>query len=170
MKLGELIAAYRKENRMSQRQFAKKCGDLSNGYVSMLENDYNPATGKGITPTIDKLICIASGMDMSLTELLEKADDMPVDISEVVEQNVIYADEDDAEICRMFINAEKEQKIKEQKQQQQEDNELYELREELRRNPEVRLLFSASRGAKKEHIKAAAAMLNALKGNDDSLE
>lgn len=51
-----------------------------------------------------------------------------------------------------------------------EDNELYELREELRRNPEVRLLFSASRGAKKEHIKAAAAMLNALKGNDDSLE
>ena len=54
--------------------------------------------------------------------------------------------------------------------QQQEDDELCVLREELRRNPEIRMLFSASRGAKKEHIKAAAAMLNALKGNDDSLE
>ena len=52
----------------------------------------------------------------------------------------------------------------------QEDEEIYELREAMRRNPEVRLLFSASRGAKKEHIKAAAAMLNALKSNDDSLE
>lgn len=59
--------------------------------------------------------------------------------------------------------------LKDEKQQQ-EDDELYELREELRRNPEVRLLFSASRGAKKEHIKAAAAMLNALKSNDDSFE
>lgn len=170
MKLGELISAYRKENHMSQRQFAKKCGDMSNGYVSMLENDYNPATGKGITPTIDKLICIASGMDMTLTELLEKADDMPVDISEVVEQNVIYTEEDDAEICRMFINAEKTKKVQNGKRKKTEDDELYELREELRRNPEVRMLFSASRGAKKEHIKAAAAMLNALKGNDNGLE
>lgn len=170
MKLGELIAAYRKDNHMSQRQFAKKCGDMSNGYVSMLENDYNPATGKSITPTIDKLICIASGMDMTLTELLEKADDMPVDISEVVEQNIVYAEEDDAEICRMFVNAEKERKRAEENNQQQEDDELYELREELRRNPEIRMLFSASRGAKKEHIKAAAAMLNALKGNDNGME
>ena len=51
-----------------------------------------------------------------------------------------------------------------------EDDEIYELREAMRRNPEIRMLFSASRGAKKEHIKAAAAMLNALKGNDDSME
>ena len=51
-----------------------------------------------------------------------------------------------------------------------QDDEIWELREELRRNPDMRMLFSASRGAKKEHIQAAAAMLNALKGNDDSLE
>ncbi len=50
------------------------------------------------------------------------------------------------------------------------DDEIWELREELRRNPDMRILFSASKGAKKEHIQAAAAMLNALKGNDDSLE
>ena len=50
------------------------------------------------------------------------------------------------------------------------DDELYELREELRRNPEIRMLFSASKNARPEHIKAATAMLNALKGHDDSLE
>lgn len=77
MKLGELIAAYRKEHKLSQRQFAKKCGDLSNGYISMLENDFNPATNKGITPSIDKLVCIASGMDMSVSDLLQMCEDMP---------------------------------------------------------------------------------------------
>jgi transcriptional regulator with XRE-family HTH domain len=51
-----------------------------------------------------------------------------------------------------------------------QEDELWELREELRRNPDMRMLFSASKGAKKEHIQAAAAMLNALKGNDDCME
>lgn len=51
-----------------------------------------------------------------------------------------------------------------------QDDEIWELREELRRNPDMRMLFSASRGAKKEHIQAAAAMLNALKGNEDGME
>lgn len=170
MKLGELISAYRKEHNLSQRQFAKKCGGLSNGYVSMLENDFNPATNKGITPSIDKLICIASGMDMTLSELIEKSEDMPVDISDIVEQNVIYEDESDAEICRMFIKAERERKAAQSINRGIEDDELWEIREEMRRNPEIRMLFSASKGAKKEHIKAAAAMLNALKGNGEGLE
>jgi transcriptional regulator with XRE-family HTH domain len=78
MKLGELIAEYRKEHNLSQRQFAKKCGGLSNGYVSMLENDFNPATNKGITPSIDKLMSIAAGMDMTLHRLCEIVDDTPV--------------------------------------------------------------------------------------------
>lgn len=105
MNLGELIIAYRKENNMSQRQFAKKCGGVSNGYVSMLENNFNPATSKGITPSLDKLICIAAGMDMSLADLLEKADDVPSDLGEVVAQDVIYEDESDREFCDMIMSA-----------------------------------------------------------------
>ena len=58
----------------------------------------------------------------------------------------------------------------ENNQEVQEDDELYELREAMRRNPKVRILFSAARGIKEEHIELATAMLNALKGNDDSLE
>ena len=51
-----------------------------------------------------------------------------------------------------------------------QESELWELREELRRNPDIRMLFSASKGAKKEHIQAAVAILNTLKGYDDSME
>lgn len=58
----------------------------------------------------------------------------------------------------------------ENNQEVQEDNELLELRESMRRNPKIRILFSAARGIKEEHIELATAMLNALKGNDDSLE
>lgn len=105
MKLGELIIAYRKEHKLSQRQFAKKCGGVSNGYVSMLENDFNPATSKGITPSLDKLVCIASGMDMSVSELMEKVEDMPMDLSEVVARDVIYEDESDREFCDMIMHA-----------------------------------------------------------------
>lgn len=81
MLLGELILEYREKHKMSQRQFAKKCGGISNGYVSMLENNLNPATNKGITPKIDKLHCIANGMDMTLQELMTAVDDMNVDLS-----------------------------------------------------------------------------------------
>lgn len=59
--------------------------------------------------------------------------------------------------------------LKDEKQQQ-EDDEICELRETMRRNPEMRMLFSSARGAKKEHIEAAAAMLNALKGSDNGVE
>jgi hypothetical protein len=50
------------------------------------------------------------------------------------------------------------------------DDELLELRESMRRNPEMRILFSATKGAKKEHIKAAAAMLEALKASNEGME
>ena len=47
-----------------------------------------------------------------------------------------------------------------------EDEDIWELREELRRDPELRVLFSAARNASTEHVRAAAAMLKALKGKD----
>ena len=80
MKLGDLIAQYRIEHSLSQRRFALNC-DLSNGYVSMLEKGINPATQKPVTPTMQQLKKIADGMGLTVTELLEKVDDMPIDIS-----------------------------------------------------------------------------------------
>ena len=79
MKLGDLIKEYRESHDLSQRQFASQC-DLSNGYISFLEKGVNPNTGKPITPTLPQLKKLADGMRMTLSELFEKADDMPIDI------------------------------------------------------------------------------------------
>ena len=82
MLLGEIITAYREENGVSQRQFAMSCG-LSNGYISMLEKNENPKTGLPIKPNIDQLVKIANAMGMTLTDLLQQADDMPVTVNDV---------------------------------------------------------------------------------------
>lgn len=79
MKLGDLIKEYRDSHDLSQRQFAVQC-DLSNGYISILEKGINPSTGKPVTPTIPQLKKLADGMCMTLSELFEKADDMPIDV------------------------------------------------------------------------------------------
>lgn len=47
------------------------------------------------------------------------------------------------------------------------DDDVWELREQLRRDPEIRVLFSAAAKATPEHIKAAVAMLKALEGDAD---
>ena len=80
MILGDLIRDYRDTHGLSQRQFANQC-DLSNGYISILEKGINPSTGKPVTPTLPQLKKLATGMGLTLSELFEKADDMPVDLA-----------------------------------------------------------------------------------------
>lgn len=79
MKLGDLIRSYRDTHGLSQRQFAIQC-DLSNGYISILEKGINPSTGKPVTPTLPQMKKLADGMAMTLSELFDKVDDMPIDI------------------------------------------------------------------------------------------
>lgn len=80
MKLGDLIRSFRESHDISQRQFALRC-DLSNGYISILEKGINPNTQKPVTPTIPQLKKLADGMGISLSELFEQVDDMPVDFA-----------------------------------------------------------------------------------------
>ena len=80
MTLGELICTYRTSHGLSQRQFAIQC-DLSNGYISILEKGINPNTGKPVIPTLPQLKKLADGMGLTLSELFDQADDMPVDLS-----------------------------------------------------------------------------------------
>ncbi len=80
MTLKELITGYREEHKLSQRQFATACG-LSNGYISMIEREINPNTGEKIVPTLVALQKLATGMHITLADLLVLVDDMPVDIA-----------------------------------------------------------------------------------------
>ena len=52
---------------------------------------------------------------------------------------------------------------------QPSDNEEWEFRESMRNNPNFRLLFSAAKTAKPEHLRAAAAVLQSLKGDDQNI-
>ena len=47
---------------------------------------------------------------------------------------------------------------------QKTDSEEWEFRENMRNNPNYRLLFSAARTAKPEHLRAAVAVIQSLKG------
>ena len=78
MTLGDIIFMYRIEHDISQREFATRC-NVSNAYISMLEKNINPRTGKIIIPSTPQLIIIANAMGMSLEELLNQLDDPAYD-------------------------------------------------------------------------------------------
>ena len=77
MEIGTIIKRYRKENNLSLRDFAIKCG-TSHSYIAMLENKKNSKTGEPIIPTITMLIKIANALDMNVNDLISICDDMPV--------------------------------------------------------------------------------------------
>lgn len=80
MKLSELIVDYRKRMNISQREFSRRCG-LSNTYISFIENEKNPKTGKPMAPTLEIYKKLADAMDISVHHLFELLDDdAPVDL------------------------------------------------------------------------------------------
>ncbi len=74
MTLGDLIYQYRVDHHISQRAFAQRC-NVSNVYISMLEKNNNPSTGKPIIPSVTQLKAIASAMGYTLDEIMRMVDD-----------------------------------------------------------------------------------------------
>ena len=113
MTLKDLIIEYRNDHGLSQRQFATACG-LSNGYISMLEKEMNPNPKLPVTPTLPKLKQLASGMGMSLTDMLVKVDDMPVELilDDADSKKLVpeIEDELDAEIMKIISGLTPEKK------------------------------------------------------------
>lgn len=73
MTLGEIIKSYRKEHDLSQSDFSRMSG-LSRGYVSMLEQNKNPQTGRPITLTIDTMQKSAKAMGIDINHLFAIVD------------------------------------------------------------------------------------------------
>ena len=74
MDLKDIIIKYREENRISQREFARRCG-LSNAQISILEYGKNKQTGRKPTPDIITMKKISEGMGISLQSLFEMVGD-----------------------------------------------------------------------------------------------
>lgn len=100
MTLSEYIKNYRLENKISQRQLAADCS-LSTGYISLIEKEYNPQTGKKMIPTLEVLNKLAKGMKIPLDELLSSCDDMQVTLSK---EEKIIAEHDVSAIKRKMID------------------------------------------------------------------
>ena len=82
MKLSEVLINYRTRMGISQRKLSRQCG-LSNSYISFIENEMNPKTGKPIKPTMDQYKNLATGMGMTVQQLWDILDDdSPVHFSE----------------------------------------------------------------------------------------
>lgn len=91
MTLGELIKQYRTEQGLSMEEFAKKSG-LSKGYISMLEKNKNPSSGKPIVPTLETIKQVSSAMNQDFNYIISILDgnqkislnyDYGIDISKI---------------------------------------------------------------------------------------
>jgi len=74
MKLSEIIREFRISNDISQREFAKRCG-LSNSYISFIERETNPTTGRPMIPTLEQYKKLSDGMGITVQQLFEQLDD-----------------------------------------------------------------------------------------------
>lgn len=73
MTLGDIIKDYRKSHSMSMDLFAEKSG-ISKAYISLLEKNRHPKTGKPIAPSIQCIKQAAEGMNMDFNVLFGMID------------------------------------------------------------------------------------------------
>jgi len=66
MTLGDYIKEYRLSHKCSMDDFAQRTG-ISKAYISILERNHNPSTGKAAIPSLDviKRVAIATGVDFN---------------------------------------------------------------------------------------------------------
>lgn len=102
MKLSDLIIEYRTRMNISQREFSRKC-DLSNTYISFIEKEKNPKTGRPVVPTLEQYKKIADGMGISVQRLFELLDDdAPVDLGGVPAESAVSDLPEDSDF-RLFV-------------------------------------------------------------------
>lgn len=68
MTLGQIIKQYREEHDLSMSEFARLSG-MSKSYVSALEKDRHPKTGKRILPSTETVKAAADAMGITITQL-----------------------------------------------------------------------------------------------------
>lgn len=73
MTLGEIIKQYRTEHSLSMDAFAERSG-ISKAYISLLEKNKHPQTGKSIAPSIQCIKQAADGMHIDFNTLFTMID------------------------------------------------------------------------------------------------
>ena len=81
MTIGAIVRQYIEDNKLTYREFADRCGDMSHQYVQFLVKEVNPTTGKPINPSAKKLEAIATGMNTTVQELINRIKEVPTSIN-----------------------------------------------------------------------------------------
>lgn len=82
MTLGDIIKEYRASRNLSMDAFSTKSG-ISKAYISLLEKNRHPKTGKPIAPSIQCIKQAAEGMDIDFDVLFKKIDgNVTLDVEE----------------------------------------------------------------------------------------
>lgn len=73
MTLGDIIKEYRAVHSLSMDAFSERSG-ISKAYISLLEKNKHPQTGKPIAPSIQCIKQAAEGMEMDFNVLFSRID------------------------------------------------------------------------------------------------
>lgn len=166
MKLGELIIQYRKDNHLSQREFAGRC-HLSNSLISIIEKGINPQTGKTMAQDLETYAKIANAMGISVQELFEKlGNDASVKLYPI---NIISKDGIHTSVFAPLSQAIKDaDTVTARSPISKEQQELMNQLEDLHQNPRLRLLFDRTRKMSPDDVETMLAVAaSILKERDD---
>jgi len=73
MTLGDYIKEYRQAHKQSMDDFARRAG-MSKAYVSILERNYNPSTGKAAVPSLETIKRVATATSVDFNDLIAMLD------------------------------------------------------------------------------------------------
>ena len=112
MDLSEAVKQYRKEHRYSLREFADLCG-LSHVQIYRIESGAK-ADGKPFEPKIKTLKKLASGMGISLDEIMRycedlivhwDADDIAIDpVKQAIIDKILIASPEQISLIRSYVD------------------------------------------------------------------
>lgn len=168
MNIGEVISKYCDDHGMSFRQFADKSG-LTSGYISMLVNNRNPKTGKPPVPKIKTYQQIADAMGITLNDLLAQTDGNTPSTYHTISPGSPLSKPGNPEPSYQGLADAIVEKLR------QSDNlgiiaddELWQMREDMRRNPELRVLYDLQRKATKSELKQMTAFIKAIRSSNEA--
>lgn len=73
MTIGDYIKDYRLSHKCSMDEFAQRAG-ISKAYISILERNYNPSTGKAAIPSLDIIKRVAATTGVDFNDLIAMLD------------------------------------------------------------------------------------------------
>ena len=167
MTIGELIQNYCASHGITNQQFAETC-HVSKAYISMLVNGKNPKTGKPPVPSVKTYQKIADVMGMTMSELLSETEkDTPTYYHTIPSGNSKQMLPKPEPSYNGLANAIVEKLRESDDLGIMADDELWQMRETMRRNPQLREIYSMSSKATPDKMKQIRDFVRFVTNGDD---